>query len=147
MVLCLCQLTTVSRPGWTEIADQQLPLGDNVPLLVLRLGGVGKNTQKDRFRRRWSIQYLGSCGGPAWPVTMNSMGFPLRWLYSIRRDTGFFPPGRERDRGCRGASTIPITSTAPVPKSPPVPWLTMDKKNSVMFFFVTVFWCHVLFAN
>lgn len=93
---------------------------------------VGENNiQKDGFRRRWKSQYLGSCGGPACPVMMNSMGFPLRWLYSIRTDTGFFPPGRERDSGWRGPSVIPIPSTLPLPQIPPMPsagpWWTVTE--------------------
>lgn len=39
------------------------------------------------------------------------MGFPLRWLYSIRTDTGFFPPGRERDSG--GGCSLPSAWTPP----------------------------------
>lgn len=88
-------------------------------------------------------RYRGSCGGPSWPVLMNSMGFPVRWLNSIRTDTGFFPPGSERDRGWRGLSTIPIPSMFPDTNIPPVapptgPWHRIERTRiyyRTFFFF------------
>lgn len=120
MILCLCQLTTLLRIDWTEIADLLLPKEEmyyHRGTYLRTCSVVETNIQRHRFRRRWKSQYRGSCGGPACPVMMNSMGFPLRWQYSIRTDTGFFPPGRERDRGWRDP-TVSILST---PLDPNIP--------------------------
>ncbi len=52
--------------------------------------------------------YRGSWGGPSCPVLINWMACPLRWLCSIRTDTGFFPPGKDRDRAWGGVSVPPF---------------------------------------
>jgi len=66
---------------------------------------INKKTQQS-IRYHLQVVMHAAC-----PVLMNSMGLLLHWLYSINTDTGFFPPGRERDSGGRGASTVPSTST------------------------------------
>lgn len=102
MVLCLCQMSSELRTEQTEKATY---LRQKCTTSIQ----CKTNILKDRFTGMLRSWYLGSCGGPACPVMMKSMGLPLRWLYSIRTDTGFLPPGSDRDRGWQGPSTAPST--------------------------------------